>query len=325
MKILGIETSCDETSVAIVEDGNRILSHVIASQIKAHRKYGGVMPELASRMHTEKINDLLALALKEAQLGFNDLDACAVTVEPGLEGSLLVGKAVAKMITNILEIPLIPIDHMKAHIYAHFLSENPPEFPFIALTVSGGHTQLVSVKNHQDMEILGETRDDAAGEAFDKVARLLGLKYPGGPEIEKAALEGNPKSFSFPRAMKKQGYDFSFSGLKTAVLQCVKSEETQIQLQENPALINDLAASFQEAVIDVLIDKSFLALKNQNINRLLLSGGVSANQTLTQRFRDKAVDEKISLHTVPPILCTDNAAMVASRAFYQLAFTRSED
>ncbi len=304
MKILAIETSCDETAVAVVENGATVLTSLVASQIATHQKHGGVVPELASRMHTEKLHGLLDRALKETGLSFNDIDACAVTQGPGLEGSLLVGIAAAKTLSHLLEIPLINVNHLHGHIYANFLS-NPPVFPFICLIVSGGHTQLIHAKGHMDFELLGETRDDAAGEAFDKVARSLNLGYPGGPAIEKAAQTGNEKAFKFPKAMLNSPYEFSFSGLKTAVIQTLRK-------LEQPWPVADLAASFQKAVVDVLTKKAYDACRHLGIKTLVLSGGVAANTALRNACQALPVD----LHIPESIYCTDNAAMIGAAAYY---------
>ena len=312
MSLLAIETSCDETSIAILKDGHQILSHFISSQIKHHQPFGGVVPELASRKHTEIINILIEKALKEAKLDFTDLTACAVTCGPGLEGALLIGVMVAKTISSVLNIPLIGVHHIWGHIYAHFLTESPPKFPFICLIVSGGHTMLVLVKGHYEAEILGQTRDDAAGEAFDKVARALELGYPGGPVIEKEALSGNPKAFAFPRAMKKQGYDFSFSGLKTAVMQKIHA----LRQENSPLPIADLAASFQKAVVDVLIFKTLRACEEYNVSSVIIAGGVSANQSLKTTMSTEALKKGIQVLSPPLQLCTDNAAMIGAAGFY---------
>ncbi len=312
--ILAIETSCDDTSVAVVKDGQHILSNIVSSQIKSHQKFGGVVPELASRLHAEKINKCLDLALTEANCSFTDINAVAVTYGPGLEGCLLVGLTAAKTISMSLNIPLIGVNHLQGHIYASFLTETPPSFPFIGVIVSGGHTDLVLVKDHFEIVKIGATRDDAAGEAFDKVARALELGYPGGPVIEQRALLGNPKAFAFPRAMKHQGLEFSFSGLKTAVMQTILA----LKKEGKDLPIDDLCASFQQAVIDVLLSKSMEACKQYNCSTLVVSGGVTANQTLKKQWQTVCDSNQIHLYCAPPKLCTDNAAMIGAAGYYAL-------
>jgi len=303
LKILAIESSCDETSVAIVQNGRNILFHEIASQIKMHQYYGGVVPELASRLHTEALPILLEKAKKICP--FSSLSAIAVTQGPGLEGSLLIGLTAACVLSESLNKPLIGVSHLQGHIYAHFLSDSVPSFPYLALTISGGHTQLVYVKDHGKFEILGETRDDAVGEVFDKVARLLQLGYPGGPHIEKLAKQGNPKAFVFPQALKHDAYSFSFSGLKTAVMRTLTDFP-----ESNSA---DIAASFQHAVIEILIYKTHRALKEKQCTTLLLCGGVAANRSLSEAFVSRL---DANVRTLDPILCTDNAAMIGAAAYY---------
>jgi N6-L-threonylcarbamoyladenine synthase len=307
MIILGIESSCDETAVSLVKDGKTILSQQIHSQTELHKPHGGVVPELASRQHVESIHPLLNRALSDANLTLADIDSIAVTVGPGLEGALLVGISTAKTIAFLLKKPLIPVNHLHGHIYAHFLNDTPPAFPFIALLASGGHTQLVHCKDHNQFELIAETRDDACGEAFDKVARLLDLGYPGGPAIETLAKEGNPKAYAFPKAMRNS-LEFSFSGLKTAVMQTIKKEDT----------INraDVAASFQACVIATLLEKAISSLKTLNCSRLVLCGGVMANRTLVSTFLEAASKRKFECLSLTPLLCTDNAAMIASAAFF---------
>ncbi|RAP39204.1 tRNA (adenosine(37)-N6)-threonylcarbamoyltransferase complex transferase subunit TsaD [Candidatus Marinamargulisbacteria bacterium SCGC AAA071-K20] len=307
MIILGIESSCDETAIALVKDGREILAHTINSQTELHQSFGGVVPELASRQHVESIHPLLNQTLSEANMMLQDVDAIAVTVGPGLEGALLVGISTAKTLAYLLDIPLIPVNHLHGHIYAHFLTDSPPQFPFLALLASGGHTQLVHCKDHSQFELISETRDDACGEAFDKVARLLGLGYPGGPAIEIIAKQGNKEAYKFPKAMKNS-LEFSFSGLKTAVMQTI---------QKNPSFNKeDVAASFQDCVISTLLEKSLSALKELNCKRLVLCGGVMANRTLVNIFQESSKKKKIDCYALSPILCTDNAAMIASAAFY---------
>jgi N6-L-threonylcarbamoyladenine synthase len=325
-RILAIETSCDETAAAVIEDGRWILSNVVASQIELHAQYGGVFPELASRAHVEAIVPVVGQAMQEAHLGFDDLDAVAVTHGPGLAGSLLVGVNAAKGIALGRDLQLLGVNHLEAHIYAHWLqvdderaSASPPnaggaggglglEFPLLALIVSGGHTELILMHGHGQYEYLGGTLDDAAGEAFDKVGRLLGLPYPGGPSIQKAARDGNPEAIRFPRAWLDDSYDFSFSGLKTAVLRAVEKYSDPPQGR----LLADLAASFQAAVVDVLATKTARAAEEFGVTVALLCGGVSANQALRATTTERA---SVPVLYPPPILCTDNAAMVGACAY----------
>ena len=315
-RILAIESSCDETGAAVIEDGRQILSNVVASQVDLHAQYGGVFPEVASRAHIKAIVPMIRQAAQEAHVSFEDLDAVGVTYGPGLAGSLLVGVNAAKGLALARGLPLIGVDHMEAHIYAHWLdvdSEGSASaedllFPLLALLVSGGHTELVLMRDHGEYDYLGGTLDDAAGEAFDKVGRLLGLPYPGGPAIEKAAREGNPRAFDFPRAWLDDSYDFSFSGLKTAVLRTVERLDSPIEgrLQAN------LAASFQEAVVDVLSAKVARAAEEFSVNAVLLSGGVSANKALRAMTRERAT---VPVYYPPIFLCTDNAAMIGACAY----------
>jgi N6-L-threonylcarbamoyladenine synthase len=311
--ILGIETSCDETSAAVVRDGNYIASNIVASQIPIHRQYGGVVPEVASRQHLEKITYVVDKAVDDAGLGLDDIDGVAVTVGPGLIGALLVGVAAAKAYSYALNIPLIPVHHLEAHLYANFLSHTELAPPLLCLVVSGGHTSLILLKEHLEYDILGTTRDDAAGEAFDKVARVLGLPYPGGPALEKLASQGNPQAIHFPRAwLAKDSLEFSFSGLKTAVLNYLKNN------QENGKTVSlpDVAASFQAAVVEVLVVKTLLAAKMSGVRDVCLAGGVAANSTLRGLFQMKAEQEGINFYFPEKKLCTDNAAMVACAGYY---------
>ena len=311
MKILAIESSCDETAIAIIENGNKGLANIVATQIQKHRLFGGVVPEIASRMHAEKINFLIDKALEEAQMDLKSLDAIAVTYGPGLEGSLLIGVTAAKTLAKLLKKPLIPVNHLHGHIYASFLEERKPTFPFIALLISGGHTQLVLVKNHFEMEILGTTRDDAVGEAFDKVARFLDLGYPGGPVVESAATTGNEKAYHFPRALIKEKLDFSFSGLKTAVIQKILKEKKEHK-QINTA---DVCASFQKCVIDILLTKSLRACETHQVHKLVLAGGVVANKAIRAAFTGMTEENNIELFIPEFKFCTDNAAMIGAAAF----------
>jgi N6-L-threonylcarbamoyladenine synthase len=321
-RILAIETSCDETAAAVIQDGRRILSNVVASQIDLHAQYGGVFPEMASRAHIETITPVIDEALQTAHVSWDDLDAVAVTYGPGLAGSLLVGVNVAKGIALGRQMPLIAVNHIEGHVYAHWLetgaegAANPDElaFPLLLLIVSGGHSELVLMKDHGQYQRLGATLDDAAGEAFDKVGRLLGLDYPGGPAIEKAARRGDPTRVSFPRAWLEGSDDFSFSGLKTAVLREVQKHG---ELQPDKPLprgisVPNLAASFQEAVVDVLAEKATQAAAVHGATAILLSGGVSANQALRAEVRARS--GSIPVYHPPIALCTDNAAMIGAAA-----------
>jgi len=310
VRILAIETSCDETSIAIVENGNRILSNVVSSQIEIHKRFGGVVPEVASRKHVEGMNYILDQALQEARLTLNEVDAIAVTYGPGLIGALLVGISAAKAIAFSKGIPLIGVHHIAGHIYANQLV-TPMRFPLIALVVSGGHTELVYMENHLHFEVLGETRDDAAGEAYDKVARSLQLSYPGGPQIDRLAQQGQA-NIPLPRALMDDSFDFSFSGLKSAVVNSLHNAEQRGEEIKK----EDMAASFQEAVVDVLVEKTFHAIKEKKVNHLVLAGGVAANSGLRRRLIEKAKLYNVSL-TIPPLsLCTDNAAMIGSVGYF---------
>ncbi len=307
MKILGIETSCDETAAAIVEDGDKILSNIVASQVDIHRRYGGIVPEVASRQHLITILPVLDSAMARAKASWPDIGAVAVTIGPGLAGSLLVGVNVAKAITLAHGLPLIGVNHLEAHIYANWLSKNKPEFPCLCLIVSGGHSDLVLMREHGQFEKLGQTRDDAAGEAFDKAARILGLGYPGGPAIEKAAAGSQP-SFALPRAWLKGSDDFSFSGLKTATLHLVEGADFS-----TPARVAEAAASFQQAVVDVLTTKTIQAAERLQVKQILLCGGVASNRALRDNF---TVNSPVPVLIPPPDLCTDNAAMVAACGYH---------
>ena len=306
MIVLGIESSCDETAAAVVKDG-KMRSNVIASQIKAHSKYGGVVPEIASRKHIEAINPVIEQALSDAGVGLSEIEGIAVTRGPGLIGSLLIGLATAKAIAYALDIPFVGVNHLEGHITAAFLAEKVPQFPFAALVVSGGHTNIFLVKNYHDFKLLGQTRDDAAGEAFDKAAKLLNLGYPGGVVIDKIAKGGNPQAIAFPRAMKDSP-DFSFSGLKTSLLTMVKKRGCNFSEEELP----DVVASYQEAIVDVLVEKTMRAVQDNGIRQVVICGGVAANSRLREKFADAALKNKIDLFIPPIILCTDNAAMIAA-------------
>lgn len=313
MKILSIETSCDETSVAVIEDGRHILTNRIYSQIAIHKKYGGVVPEIASRNHVIKLPYIVDEALEESGLALTDMDAVAVTNGPGLVGALLVGVSAAKALAYSLDIPLIGVNHIEGHIAANFLSHPDLEPPFLTLVVSGGHSHLVMVEDYQTFKIIGKTRDDAAGEAYDKISRVLGLGYPGGPAIDKAARKGNPKAIDFPRVMlEKDSYDFSFSGLKSAVLNYLNHKK----MKDEPVDINDVAASFQQAVIDVLVEKAMHCALETGVDTLCIAGGVSANSLLRETLAARASEQGIRFLYPEPILCTDNAAMIGSMAYY---------
>ncbi len=307
MMVLGIESSCDETAAAVVSNGKTILSNVVASQVDIHRRYGGVVPEIASRHHIEAIVPVIEQALGEAEISLDDIDGIAVTRGPGLIGSLLVGLSVAKSIAFARGIPFVGVNHIAGHIGALYLSENVPPFPFVALVVSGGHTNIYRVEAHDSFILLGQTRDDAAGEAFDKAAKMLDLGYPGGVVIDRIAQQGDPTAIHFPRAMK-MSLDFSFSGLKTALLNYIKQQESPIQTE----CIPHIAASFQDAIVDVLVEKTLRAAEESSISRVAISGGVAANRRLRHCFLERARPKGIDVAIPPPILCTDNAAMIAA-------------
>lgn len=339
MIILGIETSCDETSAAVVRDGRWVLSNVIRSQVDLHERYGGIVPELASRRHVTNIVPTIDLALEEAGVGPSAIDAIAVTEGPGLAGSLLVGINVAKTLAYVWEKPLIPVNHLEGHIYANWLTlpgqteVTPPVFPLVCLIVSGGHTELVLMRDHGDYALLGRTRDDAAGEAFDKGARLLGLGFPGGPAIQRAAEQGRPGRYPLPRAWLGDSYDFSFSGLKTALLRAVEQYRRPVTHNrrratsasakpfpeyEPPAYapnmpVADLAAEYQEAIVEVLVEKTARAARDYRAAMVLLAGGVAANALLRRRLQEAVT---VPVRYPPVVLCTDNAAMIAGAAYY---------
>jgi N6-L-threonylcarbamoyladenine synthase len=315
VKVLGIETSCDETGVAVVEDGLKVLSNVLSSQHEVHARFGGVVPELASRAHVERLNPLLDVALAEAGMRWPEVEAVAVTRGPGLVGALLVGLATAKAVALALDVPLIALNHLEGHVYANFLEHGAPDPPYVALIVSGGHTMLVYIPEERRYEVLGQTLDDAAGEAFDKVARFLGLGFPGGPELDRLAREGNPEAVRFPRAMADSGdYDFSLSGLKTAVVRHVRREEAEGKKTPVP----DIAASFQEAVVDVQVQKTMAAAEEKGARAILLGGGVVANSRLRERMAEEAERRRLRLLFPSPELCTDNGAMIASAGYFRL-------
>ena len=308
MIVLGIESSCDETAAAVLTDGRRIVSSVVASQDAIHAPYGGVVPELASRRHLEVITPVIAQALRDAGVTLADLDGIAVTQGPGLVGSLLIGCSVAKSLAWVHKKPLVGVNHLEGHIYASFLTEDPPEHPFLALVVSGGHTALYHAKRPREYGLVGQTRDDAAGEAFDKVAKLVGLGFPGGPIIQKTAERGDPRSIAFPLAHITDGaHDFSFSGIKTSVSLYVKGHRPLSEAQ-----VADVAASFQAAVVKMLVRRTLRAALHLGTKRVVLTGGVAANGPLRAALAAEAEEHGVRLHIPPPRLCTDNAAMIAA-------------
>ena len=312
--VLAIETSCDETAAAIVKNGREVLSNIISSQIELHKLYGGVVPEIASRKHIEKINQVIEEALNTAEVSLDEIDVIGVTYGPGLVGALLVGVAEAKAISFATQKPLVGVHHIEGHVSANYIENKELEPPFLCLIVSGGHTHLVLVKDYGKYEIIGRTRDDAAGEAFDKVARAIGLGYPGGPKIDKLSKEGNKSAILFPRAsIEGAPYDFSFSGLKSAVLNHLNSCEMKKE-EINPA---DIAASFQEAVIDVLVTKTLQAAKDFKLTKVAIAGGVAANTSLRNAMGEACEANKIDFYHPSPIYCTDNAAMIGSAAYYE--------
>ena len=314
MKILGIETSCDETAAAVVADGVRILSNQIASQVEIHARYGGIVPEVASRQHILAIIPILNQAMAEAEATWSDLDGIAVTAGPGLAGSLLVGVNMAKAIALAHRLPITGVNHLEGHIYANWLVDPSPDFPLVCLIVSGGHTDLVLMRGHGDYVVLGRTRDDAAGEAFDKAARILGLGYPGGPAIERAARDGSAASVPLPRAWLKGSSDFSFSGVKTALLRLVEGGKIP-----SPA---EAAASFQEAVVDVLVTKTVAVAREHRVRQILLAGGVASNKLLRECL---AKNSPIPVLVPEPILCTDNAAMIAACGYFRFKAGKVDD
>jgi N6-L-threonylcarbamoyladenine synthase len=316
IRLLGIETSCDETAAAVVEDGKKMLSNIVASQVDIHAQYGGIFPEIASRQHVITIYPVIEQALQQAHITLEDVDGIAVTRGPGLSGSLVVGLNTAKGIALANQLPIIGVNHLEAHIYSAWLDtqeqtvDRDPKFPLIALIVSGGHTELILMTDHLAYQRLGGTLDDAAGEAFDKIARLLGLDYPGGPAIEQSAKSGNERAYRFPRSWLNDSWDFSFSGLKTAVLREVR----RLEATNLPLPVNDIAASFQAAVIEVLVSKTLKAARELSAEDILIAGGVSANQSLRQQFLENS---EFPVHIPPLSLCTDNGAMIAGAGFFR--------
>lgn len=312
--ILAIESSCDETAASVVKNGREVLSNVISTQIALHTLYGGVVPEIASRKHIEKINQVIEAALKEAGLDLRRMDAIAVTYGPGLVGALLVGVSAAKAISFATGIPLIGVHHIEGHISANYIENKELEPPYVCLVVSGGHSHLVVVKDYGEYEIIGQTRDDAAGEAFDKVARAIGLGYPGGPKIDKLSKEGNPDAIPFPRAkVAENEYDFSFSGLKSAVLNYLNG----CRMKGEPVCEADVAASFQKAVIEVLVEHSLHAVKEYGYDKFAIAGGVASNSSLRAAFTEACSKNNISFYYPSPIFCTDNAAMIGVAGYYE--------
>lgn len=312
--ILAIESSCDETAASVVKNGRCVLSNIISSQIAIHTLYGGVVPEIASRKHIEKINQVVEAALKEADVTLDDIDAIGVTYGPGLVGALLVGVAEAKAIAYAKKKPLVGVHHIEGHVSANYIEHPDLEPPFLCEIISGGHTHLVIVKDYGSFEILGRTRDDASGEAFDKVARAIGLGYPGGPKIDKLAKEGNPHAIDFPRAhMEDAPYDFSFSGVKSAVL----NHLNKCRMTGEPIVEADIAASFQQAVVDVLVDNAIRAAKDYHMDRLAIAGGVASNGALRAAMEAACEKEGIRFYRPSPIFCTDNAAMIGVAAYYE--------
>lgn len=330
MLILGIDTSCDDTSASVVEDGSKIISNIVSSQTDIHKRYGGIVPELASRRHTEMIIPVVDEALKKAGISLNELSAISVCYGPGLIGSLLVGCSFAKALCYSKNLPLVAVNHLEGHILSALLENHAIEFPFLSLVVSGGHTSLYLAEDYGRYSELGRTRDDAAGEAYDKVAKLLGLGYPGGPVIDNLAKNGNPVAIEFPRAYLPETLDFSFSGLKTSVLHYLRAEarkrrsaeNVEIKTSELPnfvtsALVNDIAASFQSSVVDVLVRKTEWAVKQQGVRRVTISGGVAANSELRSRMKALGEEQSVEVYFPSVGLCTDNAAMVAAAGYHR--------
>ena len=321
--ILGIESSCDETAAAVVRNGREVLSNVISSQIDIHTVYGGVVPEIASRLHCENINGVIRMALKEAGMSFADIDAIAVTKGPGLVGALLVGVSEAKALAYALDKPLIGVNHIEGHIAANYITHKELEPPYVCLVVSGGHTHLAVVKDYKSFELVGRTHDDAAGETFDKVARAVGLGYPGGPKVDRAAVGGNPHAIEFPRGeVKDSPYDFSFSGLKSAVLNYINGS----QMKGENINVSDLAASFEAAVTDVLVSRTVKCAIEYGIGTVAIAGGVSANTALRAAMKVECEKHGIKCLYPEPVFCTDNAAMIAAAGYYEyLAGTRDDE
>ena len=313
MYTLALETSCDETSAAVIEDGRHIRSNIISTQVPIHRKFGGVVPEIASRQHIEYVMPIIKEALDTAKVTLSDIDHIGVTYGPGLVGALLVGVAAAKAISFAADKPLVGVNHMEGHIFANFLSHPELEPPFLALVVSGGHTQLVQINDYNSFKLMGQTRDDAAGEAFDKIARVMGYPYPGGPQIEKLAKDGNPDAIEFPKALhERHNFEFSFSGLKSAVLNYLHTQE---QRGESYNAV-DVAASFQKTVVETLVEKTMDAASYSRAKKIVLAGGVSANGCLSAAMQEACDKKGYAFYHPDPILCTDNGAMIGCRAYY---------
>ena len=310
---LAIESSCDETSAAILKNGREVLSNIISTQIETHKKFGGVVPEVASRKHIESIDEVVQEALDKANIGFNDIDHIAVTYGPGLAGALLVGLSYAKVLAYTLNIPLVGVNHIEGHVSANYIEHKDLKPPFITLIVSGGHTHLVEVKDYGVYEILGRTRDDASGEAFDKIARAMGLGYPGGPIIDRLAKLGNKSAIEFPRAYMDEGYDFSFSGLKSAVLNYLNAKK----MKNEEIIVEDVAASFQEAVVEVLSSKAIKAALDKNYKIIALAGGVACNSALREKITEMSKQYGIEIRYPSLVLCTDNAAMIGCAGYYR--------
>lgn len=322
MYTLALETSCDETSAAVIQDGRHICSNIISTQVPIHRKFGGVVPEIASRQHIEYVMPIIKEALDEAGVDMHDIDHIGVTYGPGLVGALLVGVAAAKALSFALDKPLVGVNHMEGHIFANFLSHPELEPPFLALVVSGGHTQLVKIKGYNSFELLGQTRDDAAGEAFDKIARVMGYPYPGGPQIDALAKKGNPDAITFPKALhEKHNFEFSFSGLKSAVLNYLHTQE-QRHAGYSP---EDVAASFQKTVVETLVEKTMDAARWSGMTNIAVAGGVAANSGLAAAMEDACAKRQYTLYRPEPILCTDNGAMIGCRAYYMAIDGRFAD
>ncbi len=311
---LAIETSCDESSASILRGERNLLSNIISSQIAIHKEYGGVVPEIASRQHLENINKVVEMSMDEASVSWNDIDLIGVTHGPGLSGALVIGVAAAKAYSTALNIPIVAVNHMHGHIAAAYSAYPKLKPPFISLVVSGGHTNIVKVNGYTDFEVLGQTRDDAIGEAYDKVARVLGLGYPGGPKIDKLAKQGNGSAVDFKRTWLEKGtYDFSFSGIKTGVLNYVNTEKQA----GRDVKVEDVAASFQEAVVEVVVTKAMEALEKENMSKLVMAGGVAANSRLTEVMSEKCAEHNIEFYKPPIVMCTDNAGMIAIAAYHK--------
>ena len=318
---LAVESSCDETSVAVLKNGREVLSNIINTQVDLHKKFGGVVPEVASRKHIENIDVVLQEALDKANIALNDIDHIAVTYGPGLVGALLVGLSHAKALAFTLNKPLVGVNHIEGHVSANYIEHKDLKPPFITLIVSGGHTHLVEVKDYGEYEILGRTRDDASGEAFDKIARAMGLGYPGGPIVDRLAKEGNKNAIDFPRAYLDEGYDFSFSGLKSAVLNYLNAKK----MKNEEIVVEDVCASFQEAVVEVLSQKAIKAAKEKGYNTITLAGGVACNSALRDKLTELGKENTLDIKDPSPVLCTDNAAMIGCAGYYSYINGRRDD